>query len=96
MRMARRPERAKIGRMLSRAGEIGGIAVGPARAEPDARDAYLTDGCRLFRVVEPFRISEADAHVFMSLEDCMTLEVQSYSPQQLYGMRLRPVTAAYA
>ena len=27
----------------------------------------------------------------MSLEECLTLEVQSYSPQQLYGMRLRPV-----
>jgi hypothetical protein len=61
----------------------------------ESRDRYLTDGERLFRVVEPFAISEADAHVFMLLEDCMTLEVQSYSPQQLYGMHLRLLAAAH-
>jgi hypothetical protein len=28
---------------------------------------------------------------FASLEDCMTLEVQAYSPGELEAMRLRPV-----
>ena len=59
----------------------------------DAPQRYLTDGCRLFRVVTPFAIDEVDAHVFMSLEDCITLQVQSYSPQQLYAMGLCTVIA---
>jgi hypothetical protein len=62
-----------------------------ASAAFESGGRYLTDGTRLFRVVTPFAINETDAHVFMSLEECLTLEVQSYSPQQLYGMRLRPV-----
>jgi hypothetical protein len=66
-----------------------------SRAAPCALDVsggYLTDGRRLFRVVSRFA---ADAeHVFASLEDCVTLEVQAYAPGDLYEMRLRPVRIA--
>ncbi len=79
--------------MLSSVGQGRGLQDVPP-SDPGGGHSYLTDSRRLFRVVEPFAISEADAHVFMSLEDCLTLEVQSYSPQQLYGMRLRPVHPA--
>ncbi len=55
-------------------------------------DGYLTDGRRLFRVVSQF--SDSAAHVFASLEDRLTLEVQAYSPGELHGIRLRRVGSA--
>lgn len=66
----------------------------PPRA-PSARllpDSYLTDGCRLFRVVSQFSAGAEDA--FASLEDCRTLQVQAYSPGELHAMRLRRVRTA--
>lgn len=52
---------------------------------------YLTDGRRLFRVVSEFG---ADGkHGFASLEDCLTLAVEPYSPGELDAMKLRPVRA---
>ncbi|HYM54767.1 MAG TPA: hypothetical protein VES97_05355 [Solirubrobacteraceae bacterium] len=54
--------------------------------------SYLTDGSRLFRVVSRPR-AEA-GHMSVALEDCLTLEVRSYSPRKLDLMDLRPVGAA--
>jgi hypothetical protein len=51
--------------------------------------AYVTDGRRLFRVVAPF--SARDDRRSATLEDCLTLEVRSYSPADLHEMGLRPV-----
>ncbi len=53
------------------------------RFEPDS---YLTDGRRLLRVVEA-----SAGTAFTSLEDCLTLEVRSYSPGELANLRLRLV-----
>lgn len=51
----------------------------------------MTDGHRLFRVVSQFAF--VGDHVFASLEDCFTLEVQRYAPSELHEMGLRPVQA---
>ncbi len=51
--------------------------------------AYVTDGHRLFRVVSQF--AAVGDHLFASLEDCLTLEVQAYAPGELREMGLRPV-----
>ena len=55
-------------------------------------DSYLTDERRLFRVVSP--LVPGAGRVEASLEDCLTLEVTSYAPGQLYTMGLRTVRAA--
>ena len=55
-------------------------------------DSYLTDGRRLFRVVSQF--AAGAEHVFASLEDCVTLEVEAYAPGELHEMRLRPIRTA--
>jgi hypothetical protein len=60
-----------------------------ARSEQLAPDNYITDGHRLFRVVSQFAADER--HRFASLENCLTLEVQAYSPGELAAMKLRPV-----
>lgn len=58
-------------------------------------DSYVTDGRRLFRVVPQLAAgAEHVEQVFASLEDCVTLEVQAYSPEQLHRMRLRLVRSA--
>jgi hypothetical protein len=49
---------------------------------------YVTDGRRLFRIVSLF---EPNSSAVAELEDCMTLEIERYSPDDLFGMRLRPV-----
>ncbi len=51
--------------------------------------SYVTDGCRLLRVISPF--AAAEDRRFASLEDCLTLEVQAYSPRELATMGLQPV-----
>jgi len=67
----------------------------PAASPLPPSDSYLTDGRRLFRVVSQFTAgAEHVAHVFASLEDCVTLEVQDYSPRELHRMRLRLVRTA--
>jgi hypothetical protein len=50
---------------------------------------YLTDGRRLFRVVS--RFSGDVGEMFATLEDCATLDVEAYSPGELYAMALEPV-----
>jgi len=60
-----------------------------ARFEQLTPDSYITDGRRLFRVVT--RFTAAERHKFASLENCHTLEVQTYSPGELAAMKLRPV-----
>jgi hypothetical protein len=51
-----------------------------------AGGSYVTDGRRLFRVVSPLA-APPDLEV-AELEDCMTLETDSYSPGELWAMRL--------
>jgi hypothetical protein len=62
---------------------------GVTPSEPLRPGSYVTDGCRLFRVVSQF--ATVGEHVFASLENCSTLEVQSYVPGELCAMNLRPV-----
>ena len=59
-------------------------ALRSARAGP-----LPTDGVRLFRVVS--RFTSHDENASASLEDCYTLEIESYSPDELYSMGLWPV-----
>jgi len=54
-----------------------------------APDSYLTDGERLLRVVSQPQ-GEADS-ASTSLEDCLTLEVRSYTPRELSALQLRAV-----
>jgi hypothetical protein len=54
-------------------------------------ESYLTDGWRLFRVVS--QLNTTQRQPFASLEDCLTLEVQPYTPGELGAMNLRPVDA---
>jgi hypothetical protein len=49
---------------------------------------YITDGRRLLRVVSQFG---TDLCPFAELEDCLTLEVHTYSPKELYRIDLWPV-----
>lgn len=49
---------------------------------------YLTDGRRLFRVMSSITSS---LYPSAELEDCLTLQVEHYSPGELYRMHLRPV-----
>jgi hypothetical protein len=57
--------------------------------EAARRDAYLTDGIDLYRVVrpldEPPRVETAD------LENCWTLAVHTYTADELWRMGLRIV-----
>ncbi len=64
----------------------------PAPSEPLHAGGYVTDGRRLFRVVSQF--ATVGDHVFASLEDCSTLEVQAYAPGELCAMGLRPIRSA--
>ena len=50
---------------------------------------YVTDGLRLFRVVSPLAVPPDWTSA--ELEDCMTLERDTYSPGELWQMRLVPV-----
>lgn len=62
-----------------------------ARAEDLAPNSYVTDGRRLFRVVSQF--TGEKRRRFASLEDCLTLKVEAYSPGELAMMRLELVVA---
>lgn len=68
---------------------IGSLIRRPARSEVLAPGHYLTDGVRLFRVVS--RFTSHDENASASLEDCYTLEIESYSPDELYSIGLRQV-----
>ena len=58
-------------------------------AEPaEGRGRYVTDGRRLFRVVSALDPLLGEA---AELENCRTLEVRSYTPDELIDMRLRRV-----
>jgi hypothetical protein len=67
---------------------------GPRAAPPEELRCgdYLTDGQRLFRVLSPF--STVREHVLARLENCLTLEVRNYSPDERCAMKLRPVQVA--
>jgi hypothetical protein len=60
----------------------------PLRLDPEP-SAYLTDGVRLFRVITGFSYPPETSRA--TLEDCATLGVSSYSPDELWGMGLRLV-----
>jgi hypothetical protein len=55
------------------------------------RGSYLTDGQRLFRVVRQF--SPSDELPVGLLEDCHTLEVTPFSPDELCELGLSVVRA---
>lgn len=65
------------------------LQVSAREAEDFLPGAYLTDGRTLFRVISQF--APQSTRVFAALEDCRTLEVRPYSPDELYAMRLKPV-----
>ena len=52
-------------------------------------DRYYSDGRRLLRVIDT-----GAATPYISLEDCLTLEVRRYSPGEIIKLRLRPITPA--
>ncbi|MGA8219183.1 MAG: hypothetical protein WB771_11495 [Solirubrobacterales bacterium] len=54
-------------------------------------EVYLTDGLRLFRVVHGFAWPPHESHAL--LEDCRSLEECLYSPNELWAMGLRIVSA---
>jgi hypothetical protein len=63
-----------------------------AGTEPDPgldEGAYVTDGKRLFRVVQPINPPRAVRSAV--LEDCMTLDLHSYAATTLWEMGLRVV-----
>jgi hypothetical protein len=57
-------------------------------------EAYVTDGTRLFRVVEPMR--PLCGRLSAVLEDCVTLESHAYTAADLWEMRVRLVKGATA
>lgn len=59
---------------------------------PAEGSAYLTDDSRLYRVVSAFTHPPEESCA--ALEDCATLEVTSYSPDELWTMGLRLVGRA--
>jgi hypothetical protein len=59
-----------------------------SRLDPEP-SAYLTDGSHLFRVITGFTYPPEGSRA--TLEDCATLEVSSYSADDLWGMGLRLV-----
>jgi len=61
-------------------------------SEEFASGIYLTDGCRLFRVVS--RLAWKGKYALASLEDCLTLDVTPYSADELFAMRLQLVVTA--
>jgi hypothetical protein len=65
---------------------------GAGAAGPFAADQYLTDGRRLFRVVSRFDPRSAEG--FAVLENCFTLDVDTYTPDELFAMELRTVRRA--
>ena len=68
-----------------------GTRPGPAAATALqlAADSYLTDGRRLLRVVAPY--DPGTKATFAALEDCLSLEVYAYSPDELAALELRPI-----
>jgi hypothetical protein len=69
------------------------LLLGQATARETVEDCvpgvYLTDGRDLFRVVS--RLGSDGGRMLASLEDCVTLEVSHYTPDELYRMQLRRV-----
>ncbi len=61
----------------------------PQAVQAPARGSYVTDGKRLFRVVTQFPPRHRSPVAM--LEDCHTLEVTPFSPDELYEMELRLV-----
>ena len=66
----------------------------PQPAWSPTEGSYLTDGQRLFRVVT--QLAPRHDSPFALLEDCHTLEVRPFSPDELHGMRLRLVRTGAA
>ncbi|MGZ4186651.1 MAG: hypothetical protein ACXVSJ_15845 [Solirubrobacteraceae bacterium] len=68
------------------------VLLGLRTAQPAgfAPGVYLTDGKRLLRVVS--RFDPGAEHRFAILEDCLTLEIDEYTPDVLATMALRRVS----
>jgi hypothetical protein len=54
---------------------------------------YVTDGRRLFRVIEPL---DPVTGRRAELEDCYTLRTRAYDSQELWTLQLHPVHPAAA
>ena len=63
-----------------------------ARSQALMPGRYLTDGCRLLRVVS--RLAAGREQVLVALEDCATLKVQAYAQSELGDLGLRAVRTA--
>jgi hypothetical protein len=61
---------------------------GRLRVRDLAPDHYLTDGRRLFRVVDRF---SGDGSILVVIEDCATLDARAYAAVELLPMGVRPV-----
>ncbi len=63
----------------------------PVRGDQDAYlpGVYLTDGRNLYRIVS--RLTWSDGCHIASLEDCQSLEVITFTADELHTMRLRLV-----
>jgi hypothetical protein len=87
--MRRETEVARLLRVLSPSPPTLGSWLASSELAPDS---YLTDGDRLFRLAS--RFDPAASPPLAMLEDCRTLEVETYLPYELCSMRLRLVRAA--
>jgi hypothetical protein len=67
------------------------LSLRPTGSREMAPGAYLTDGRRLFRLLDAFDPNATCP--FAVLEDCATLRSTPYLPDELYAMRLRLVRA---
>jgi hypothetical protein len=65
------------------------LAPAPTVQEATVRDAYLTDGVDLYRVVRP--LDEPPRAETAELENCWTLTVHTYTADELERMGLRAV-----
>jgi hypothetical protein len=63
-----------------------------ARSQALMPGRYLTDGCRLLRVVS--RLAAGREQVLVALEDCATLKVQAYAQSELGDLGLLAVRTA--
>jgi len=60
-------------------------------SRPEPADRYLTDGDKLYRVIDAFRNSSG---AVVGLEDCRSLEVILIPIKEFRALPLRPVSPA--
>lgn len=69
---------------------VAGRLLAAVSEAPQNQDTYLTDGRRLFRVVRGFAWPPGvNSHALV--EECSTLEIRCYKPDELFALGLRLV-----